>query len=388
MRLFPVILFTACAITPAQENTAIKTGAEQIGDYVSLLQGKRIALVANHTSLIHKSHLADTLLSMDLKLVKIFSPEHGFRGDAGAGDIINNSIDKKTGLPIISLYGDHKKPRQGDFDGIDIVVYDIQDVGVRFYTYISTLHYIMEACSEHNVGLIVLDRPNPLGYYIDGPVLDTNYRSFVGMHPIPVVYAMTVGELSRMINGEKWLKGGLTCNLTVIPCKNYDHNMRYQLPVNPSPNLNTMEAVYLYPSLCFFEGTMMSLGRGTGYPFRVVGHPDFPLKDFSFIPKVNASNKNPVYVNKICYGIDFRNLTTDQLKHMTQINLKWLINAYTTMNKGSAFFTDYLDKLAGVNMRYQITSGQSEEQIRQSWMNGKKQFIEKRKKYLLYEDFR
>jgi uncharacterized protein YbbC (DUF1343 family) len=208
------------------------------------------------------------------------------------------------------------------------------------------------------------------------------------MHPIPVVYGMTIGELSLMINGEKWLKGDVTCDLTVIPCKNYDHNLRYQLPVNPSPNLNSMEAVYLYPSFCFFEGTIMSLGRGTDYPFRVVGHPDFPLKTFSFIAKVNSANKSPLYMNKTCYGLDFRSLNTDELKQTTQINLNWLMNVYSTMNKGPVFFTDYFDKLAGVDMRNQITSGQSEEQIRQSWVNGIEQFIKKRKRYLLYEDFR
>ena len=333
-------------------------------------------------------HLADSLIRLGVRLTRIFSPEHGFRGDADAGAEIQNGVDERTGVPVISLYGNKTKPSAEDLQGIDIMIYDIQDVGVRFYTYISTLHYVMEACAENNVPLLILDRPDPLGYYIDGPVLEPEYRSFVGMHPIPVVYAMTPGELALMINGEKWLSGGIQCDLKVIPCRNYDHNTRYRLPVNPSPNLNCMEAIYLYPSVCLFEGTIMSLGRGTIFPFRVIGHPDYPDKSFSFIPVTGKANQNPLLKDQTCYGINLGSLTADSLQLMHAINLQWLLDTYKKMNRGKDFFTDYVDRLAGTGrLREQVIAGFTEDQIRQSWKLRLDEFTEKRKNYLLYPDF-
>lgn len=366
----------------------VVTGSGQTGRYIKELQGKSVGLVANHTTMIGKVHLADSLISLGVRLTKIFSPEHGFRGDADAGAEISNTADAKTGVPVISLYGNKTRPTGDDMKGIDILVYDIQDVGVRFYTYISTLYYIMEACAEKNIPLIVLDRPDPLGYYTDGPVLEPEYRSFVGMLPIPVVYGLTCGELARMINGEGWLSQGMQCKLTVIPCLNYDHNTFYPLPVYPSPNLNSQEAVYLYPSICFFEGTIMSLGRGTNFPFRVIGHPDYPEKSFSFTPRAGKSNQNPPLRDQLCYGIDLQTLTTDSLKRMHSINLQWLLETFKKMDRGKDFFTVYIDRLAGTGqLRQQILAGFSEQQIRQSWQAGLARFNEKRRKYLLYPDF-
>jgi uncharacterized protein YbbC (DUF1343 family) len=385
---FGLQLFQACVAKSDPPRQSVKTGADQTSLYFPLLEGKSVGLIANHTSITGQVHLADTMIQSGIHLVKIFAPEHGFRGTADAGENITNGMDSQTGVPIISLYGSKSKPAASDLKGIDVMVYDIQDVGVRFYTYISTLHYVMEACAENNVPLLILDRPDPLGHYVDGPVLDTAFRSFVGMHPIPVVYGMTVGELARMINGEGWLAGGLACELKVIPCDNYDHKTFYSLPIDPSPNLNSMEAVYLYPSLCFFEGTIMSLGRGTPYPFRVVGHPDYPVRTFSFTPQATAANKNPVHRDKICYGNDFRSMAVADLQQMRELNLQWLIGTYKTMGKREDFFTDYIDKLAGTgNLRKQIVEGLTEEQIRQSWQRELVKFKVIRKKYILYNDF-
>jgi uncharacterized protein YbbC (DUF1343 family) len=273
-------------------------------------------------------------------------------------------------------------------EGIDIRVYDIQDVGVRFYTYISTLHYIMEACAENGVPLLVLDRPDPLGHYVDGPMREEGFTSFVGLDPLPVVYAMTPGELARMINGEKWLKDGMKCDLQVIPCKGWDHKAPYDLPVHPSPNLKSMEAIYLYPSICFFEGTVMSLARGTDAPFRMVGHPDYPDKDFSFVPRTGFANKNPLLLDKTCYGIDLRRFQTDSLKSIRGIDLKWLIMVYRKMNMGKDFFNDYFDKLAGGSgLRNQILAGVPAEEIVAGWKTQLTPFMEKRRSYLLYPDF-
>jgi len=390
-----IVLILLCSIlfncrpesTPEQPD-GVRTGAEQTEKYLPNIIDKSVALVANHTTLIGNTHSADSLLSLGVKITRIFAPEHGFRGEAGAGDLIDNSIDRKTGIPVISLYGSEKKPLPAYLDDIDIMIYDIQDVGVRFYTYISTMHYVMEACAEKGIPLIIFDRPNPLGYYVDGPVLDTSYKSFVGMHPVPVVYGMTAGELAQMINGEGWLKGGVQCNLTVIPCSGYSHNTYYTLPVSPSPNLNSMEAVYLYPSLCFFEGTQMSLGRGTDFPFRVIGHPEYPDKSFSFIPQRNMGNKNPVFLDTRCYGLDLRSMGLDTLRQMRQINLEWLIKVYSSMKLGGKFFTEYLDRLAGsAELRKQITAGKTAEEIRESWQPALMKFRSTRKKYLLYNDF-
>lgn len=364
-------------------------GAERTEVYMPMLKGKAVGLVANHTSIVEDRHLADTLISSGIHVAKIFSPEHGFRGMAGAGDLVGNTIDSISKIPVISLYGSSKKPSPDDLKGIDVMLYDIQDVGVRFYTYISTMHYVMEACAEQGIPVIILDRPNPLGQYIDGPVLDTSsFRSFVGMHPVPVVYGMTSGELAGMINGEGWLKHGVRCDLQVVQCNFYDHNSYYTLPLNPSPNLRSMEAIYLYPSVCFFEGTVMSLGRGTDTPFRVIGHPQYPDKSFSFTPVVNESNSNPLFRDKLCYGIDLRMLDSDTLKNLKMINLDWLIKVYSDMKSGEKFFTDYFDLLAGnTDLRARIVNGMSGNEIRKSWKPQIDNFKKIRQKYLLYKDF-
>jgi uncharacterized protein YbbC (DUF1343 family) len=387
--LILTLLFSqACNSTSNDSSRPVKTGADQTSLYLPLLKGKTVGLVANHTTVIGHTHLADSLIKSGVDLKIIFAPEHGFRGDADAGANITNAVDRKTGIPVISLYGSKIKPSAEDLKDIEIMIYDIQDVGVRFYTYISTLHYVMEACAEHNIQLLILDRPNPNGHYVDGPLLDTAYRSFVGVHPIPVVYGMTIGELARMINGEKWLSGGLECDLKVIPCDNYDHTTFYMLPINPSPNLNCMEAVYLYPSTCFFEGTIMSLGRGTSFPFRVIGHPDYPDHSFSFVPLAMESNRNPLLKGQTCYGKDLRSFSIRDLQQLRAVKLGWLLDTYRLMNKGDVFFTEYIDKLAGSGtLRKQILSGADEAAIRQSWQADLQKFKLIRGKYLIYKDF-
>jgi uncharacterized protein YbbC (DUF1343 family) len=385
--LLAAFLLSGCGPAPSQTPT-VMTGAEQTGLYLPMIKAKAVGLVANHTSLIAGRHMVDSLLALQVNLKKIFAPEHGFRGDAGAGDLIDHSVDLKTGTPVISLYGSRKKPSKHDLQDIEIMVYDIQDVGVRFYTYISTLHYVMEACAENNIPLIILDRPNPLGFYVDGPVLETTFRSFVGMHPIPVVYGMTVGELAQMINGEGWLSNKRSCQLTIIPCNNYNHALYYELPTDPSPNLNSMQAVYLYPSLCFFEGTIMSVGRGTPFPFRVAGHPEYPDTSFSFVPHATIANNKPLFAGLRCYGINLQYLDVVNLQQMRELNLEWLINAYKAMGRNEVFFTEYINKLAGTDsFSKQIIDGWTEEEMRQSWQTELQSFMNKRKRYLLYDDF-
>lgn len=363
--------------------------AWQLTSYLPLLSGKRIAVAANQTSLIGNVHLVDTLLSLHVNIQKIFCPEHGFRGTADAGETIMNETDSRTGIPIISLYGKKLKPTRKDLTGIDIFLFDIQDVGTRFYTYISTLHYVMESCAENDILLVVLDRPNPNGNYIDGPALDTSFRSFVGMHPVPVVYGMTIGEYALMINGEKWLKKNMQCNIKVIPCDYYSHKSVYQLPVRPSPNLPDMRSVYLYPTLCLFEGTMMSVGRGTPWPFQVIGHPLYPDTAFSFVPAtIPGTAKNPLFEGQICYGLNLRNTDTTEVWKPRQINIDILISVYNKMGKNPGFFNAFFDKLAGTNqLRTQIVNGKSESEIRKSWEKDLQKFRETRKKYLLYDDF-
>ncbi len=381
-----VIIFAGCNTAPSQQS--VQTGCERTDLYLQKLNGKSVGMVANHTSVIGTEHLADFLIRQGVKITRIFAPEHGFRGEADAGADIRNDTDAVTGVPVVSLYGNKLKPVAADLEGIDILIYDIQDVGVRFYTYISTLHYLMEACAENNIPLLILDRPDPLGFYVDGPVMEDGFRSFVGLNPIPVVYGMTPGELAQMINGEGWLKNGGKCRLEVIPCSGYDHDTRYQLPVNPSPNLNCMEAVYLYPSVCLFEGTIMSLGRGTSSPFRVIGHPDYPDKSFSFIPRAGRSNQNPLLKDQTCYGINLQNLSLDSLEQMTSINLGWLMDVSQKMNRGKDFFIPYIDRLAGTGkLREQILGGFTEKQIREDWQQGLDDFCKKRAHYLLYPDF-
>ncbi len=386
-------------------NTVIElpiiTGAENVKAYLPILKNKNVGIVTNQTGVIittkpssvplyNGSHaegttinfinLVDFLVNQKISVQKIFAPEHGFRGTADAGEHVVDGKDTKTGLPIISLYGNNKKPKAEQLAGIDVMVFDLQDVGARFYTYISTLHYIMEACAENNIQLIVLDRPNPNGAIVDGPILEKEYTSFVGMHPIPLLHGMTIGEYAKMINGEKWLKNGIQCNLTVIPCLNYKREMTYRLPVKPSPNLPNDQAVNLYPSLCLFEGTNVSVGRGTEMQFQIYGSPYLPISDFSFTPIPNLGAKDPVYKNQVCYG---ENLTS--IPRVNQLELKWLVKAYTTTSDKSNFFSDFFTKLAGTKkLQQQIESGISEQEIRKSWEKGLNQFKEMRKKYLIY----
>jgi uncharacterized protein YbbC (DUF1343 family) len=366
-------------ITISKSN--IETGADNYNAYLPLLKGKKIGIVTNQTGILSdKTHLVDFLLAKEIAIKTIFAPEHGFRGTADAGEHVVDGKDSKTALPIISLYGDNKKPKPEQLAGIDILVFDLQDVGARFYTYISSLHYIMEACAENNVSLLILDRPNPNVTIIDGPVLKKEYASFVGMHPIPLLHGMTIGEYAQMINGEKWLKNGIQCKLTVIPCLIYNRKMDYSLPIKPSPNLPNDQSVNLYASLCLFEGTNVSVGRGTEKQFQIYGSPYLPKSDFSFIPKPNLGAQNPVYNAVLCYGED---LST--YPRVNQLELKWLIKAYQSTNDKSKFFNSFFAKLAGTKkLQQQIESGTSQADIRKSWEKGLNEFKEMRKKYLIY----
>ncbi len=387
----PLILVAAivssCSV--ARINTLrgkINTGDLRTGKYLPLLEGKCVAVVANQTSMAGSTHLVDTLVSLGINIKVIFAPEHGFRNMADAGETISDSRDSKTGIGIISLYGSHLKPGSDDLEGIDVVVFDIQDVGTRFYTYISTLSLVMESCASTGKKLIVLDRPDPNGFYFDGNILDTTYRSFVGMHPVPVVHGMTTGEYARMVNGEGWIKGGLKCDLMVVECENYTHSSLYILPVPPSPNLPNQTSVYLYPTLCFFEGTALSCGRGTQFPFQVFGSPEMPDKGFSFTPESMAGAKSPLYQGKKCFGTDLRNEGEENLVPVPHLNLKWIIEAYKEYPQKDKFFNSYFDTLAGGPMlRQQIISGMTEEAIRATWTDGLRKFGKIREKYLLYK---
>ncbi|QIH39370.1 DUF1343 domain-containing protein [Flavobacterium sp. Sr18] len=361
--------------------TEIITGADNYANYLHLLKNQKIGIVTNQTGILsNKTHLVDFLIEKNIAVQKIFAPEHGFRGTADAGEHVVDGKDSKTGLSIISLYGDNKKPKPEQLAGIDIMVFDLQDVGARFYTYISSLHYIMEACAENNIPLIILDRPNPNGSIVDGPILEPAFTSFVGMHSIPLLHGMTIGEYAKMINGEKWLKNGMQCKLTVIPCSNYNRTMNYSLPVKPSPNLPNDQSVNLYASLCLFEGTNVSVGRGTEKQFQIYGSPYLPKSDFSFIPKPNFGAQNPVYNGVLCYGED---LST--YPRLNQLELKWIIKAYQTTIDKSKFFNPFFTKLAGTKkLQQQIEAGISEDIIRESWKKGLIEFQEMRKKYLVY----
>lgn len=367
----------------------LKEGAERTDKYFPLISGKSIAIVAHPASIVGNKHLVDTLLKSGVKLKKIFAPEHGFRGNEEAGQSIKNHIDKKTGLPVISLYGKNYKPKSEDLKDVQVVLFDLQDVGARFYTYISTLHYVMEACAENKKQFIVLDRPNPNGYYIDGPVLDLKFKSFTGMHPVPIVYGMTIGEYAQMINGEGWLANGIKCNLTVIPVENYTHDDLYQLPVRPSPNLPNMSSVYLYPSLCLFEGTMVSVGRGTSKPFQQFGFPGLKGSDYFFTPvPIKGSSENPMYNNELCSGYDVSNYGEMYVKYFRKIYLFWIRNLYSSCEKKDNFFNNYFNNLAGNDvLKKQIIEGMKEEDIRKTWGADLKKFKSVRKKYLLYKDF-
>ena len=370
----------------ATNNTKTILGNQRTEKYLPLLENKNVALIANQTSLIHKTHIVDSLLSLDINLKKVFAPEHGFRGNRDNGTHIKNSIDPKTGLPIISLYGKNKKPSNEQLNGIDILIFDIQDVGARFYTYLSTLHYVMEAAGENNIRVIVLDRPNPNAHYIDGPVMEENCKSFVGLHPVPIVYGMTIGEYALMINGQKWLKNKVKCDLTVIECENYWHSKEYILPVAPSPNLQSKEAIALYPSLCLFEGTVISVGRGTKRPFEIIGHPSYKNSKYTFTPKSMYGSKNPPFKNQTCYGVDVKNKNPLRLN---SLNLKYLINAYNALKEKTTFFNKnlFFDKLSGnKKLREQIIKGLNENEIRKTWQEDLNKFKQIRKKYLLYND--
>ncbi|HOU74935.1 MAG TPA: DUF1343 domain-containing protein [Tenuifilum sp.] len=384
-----VLTFSVSVFLITARAQEILPGARLMSNYLPLVQGKRVAVVANHTTLVSSKHLVDTLLSVGVTVKKIFSPEHGFRGDIEAGELIGNYTDKVTGLPVISLYGGSKKPKPADLSDVDVLIFDLQDVGVRFYTYISTMHYVMEACAENNKPLIILDRPNPNGFYVDGPVLDTAYRSFVGMHPVPLVHGMTIGEFAQMINGEGWLKGKIQCNLTVIPCKGYTHSMTTALPVRPSPNLPNHLSILLYPSLGLFEGTVVSVGRGTDYPFQVFGFPNFPDKGFRYIPvEKRGASLNPPYKGKPVYGIDLRDYSVNYFLDRREIILDWLIYSYNNYPEKDKFFNNFFNLLAGTSvLRQQIENGLTPSEIRATWQPALEQFKLLRKKYLLYPDF-
>ncbi|MBQ6156817.1 MAG: DUF1343 domain-containing protein [Bacteroidales bacterium] len=390
-----MVLTAACAqskpsepsVTAASE-TVLRTGAECMERYLPLLEGKRVAVCGNQTSVVGKTHLVDTLLARDVNIVKLLCPEHGFRGQAEAGATIASGKDPLTGLPVVSLYGKNKKPTAEQLQDVDILLFDLQDVGCRFYTYISTLHYVMEAAAEVGVKVIVLDRPNPNGFYVDGPVLEPQYKSFVGMHPVPVVYGMTIGEYARMINGEKWLANGAKCDLEVVKLEGYTHQTRYELPVAPSPNLQTKKAILFYPSLCFFEGTNVSVGRGTDHPFEMYGAPGLLDGAYTFTPHaIPGVSENPPFKDQVCRGELLASVCIDW-DAPGSLDLFFLLNAYQNYPDKANFFlkNNFFDKLAGTDqLRKQIVEGVSEEEIRASWKPGLEKFKEIRGKYLLYE---
>ena len=370
--------------TKQAEVKKIIVGAEQTEKYLPLIEGKNIAIVVNQTSIVDGKHLLDTLIAMGVSVKKIFAPEHGFRGNIDRGKNFNNKIDEKTGLPIISLLGKNRRPTAEQLAEIDIVIFDIQDVGVRFYTYISTMHEVMEACAENQKQFIVFDRPNPNGDYVDGPVLKRQYKSFVGMHPIPIVHGLTVGELAQMINGEFWLENGI-CDLTVIPVKNYTHSTPYSLPIKPSPNLPNARSIRLYPSLCFFEATNISIGRGTKFPFQVIGYPNNTFGDFTFTPvDIEGMQTNPTQEGKICFGIDLREAPMD-----SKFTLKYVIDFYKKANSINIDFfsrSNWFNLLAGNSeLQQQIKSGLSEHEIRDSWQDELEKYKKMRELYLIYE---
>ncbi|MBQ0130213.1 MAG: DUF1343 domain-containing protein [bacterium] len=359
------------------------SAAQQMDDYLPLLQGKKVGIVGNQTSIIGTTHLVDTLIAKGVNIKKIYTPEHGFRGTADAGAKVNSGKDEKTGLPIVSLYGKAKKPTPEMLQGIDVVLFDLQDVGVRFYTYISTLTYVMEAAAENNIPVIVLDRPNPNGFYVDGPVLKAENKSFVGMHAVPVVYGMTIGEYGKMANGERWLKNGVQCDLTVIPINNYNRNAIYELPVKPSPNLPNWESVYLYPTLCFFEGSIVSVGRGTETPFQIFGHPNM-RGEYSFTPKSTSGASKPLLEGQRCRGENLVEFAHGYAFNDNQLHLEWFIEAYQQLSDKD-FFTSYFNLLSGdKKLRSQIEQGLSADEIRASWKNEIDAFMKIRNKYLMY----
>ena len=385
--LLSVSLLSFTCAQEHQEEQRLKMGAEITNKYFPLLEGKRVAVMSNQSGMVGDEHLVDFLVAGNHNVVGIFSPEHGFRGTADAGEHVSSSVDQKTGLPIWSLYGSGTgKPTARQMEQFDTLVFDLQDVGLRFYTYYASMARLMDACAQHNKEMIVLDRPNPNGFYVDGPLLDMKHKSGVGWLPIPVVHGMTLGELALMINGEKWLPGGRVCNLTVVPCEGYTHQTRYELPIAPSPNLPNIHSIYLYPSTCLFEGTVMSLGRGTDFPFEVYGHPNYKGSDFSFTPRSVSGAKNPPLLNKKCYGVDLREMSNQDIWERG-FDLSYVIDAYQNMNIGNKFFSSFFEKLVGVDyIRQDIIAGKSADEIRQKWSGDVEQFVKQRRPYLLYEE--
>lgn len=390
--LLPLLFSCICITLTAQE--AIRTGAEQTEKYLPLLKGKRVGILANPTSIIGNKHLVDSLLKLGVHIVKVFGPEHGFRGNASAGARVADETDAATGIPVISLYGPKNKPSKEDLADVDIMVYDLQDVGVRFYTNINALVRLMDACHDNNKPLLILDRPNPNGYLIDGPILDMKYKSGIGMFPIPIAHGLTIGEFAQMANGEGWLTNKAKCDITIIPVANYAHDMPYILPVKPSPNLNTQQAVMLYPSTCLFEGIYLNHGRGTYYPFTMIGSPELKgVYDFCFTPTgIKGMAETPLFADQPCYGLDLRHYDVEQLRKKGQINLQWIIELYKNHPHKEKFFDSKLSREMGTietrvgtgDFRQQIINGVSEEDIRKSWEPGLSQYKEMRKKYLLY----
>lgn len=387
-RLVTLSLCCMFILSLVAQNNAVKVGAESTNEYLPLLKGKRIAVLSNQTGMLGNEHLIDFLYKKKCNIVSIFSPEHGFRGDADAGEHVSSSVDAKTGIPIRSLYdGDTGKPSKEVMKNIDVLVFDLQDVGLRYYTYLTTMARMMDACAENNVQMIVLDRPNPNGHYVDGPILDMKHKSAVGWLPIPVVHGMTLGELALMINGENWLPEGRQCNVKVVKCKHYTHQTKYELPVAPSPNLPNMRSIYLYPVLCFFEATPVSLGRGTDFPFQVYGHPNMKGYAFEFTPRSVPGAKNPPLLNKTCYGVDMRLEPSIEQVWKNGVDLGPLIDAYTNLNLDDHFFRPFFEKLVGVDyVRKMIKQGKSASEIKAMWAGDVEQFKKQRAPYLLYPE--
>ncbi|MGO2349827.1 exo-beta-N-acetylmuramidase NamZ family protein [Pseudoalteromonas nigrifaciens] len=383
--LFFILSATLILSVQADEaKGSIVVGAQQYAKYLPQLKNKRVGLVVNQTSTVGKTHLVDSLLAKNVNITKIFAPEHGFRGDHDAGAHVKNTVDSKTGIPLISIYGNNKKPSAEVLADVDVMIFDIQDVGVRFYTYISSMHYMMEAAAEQGIEFLVLDRPNPNIAYVDGPILEPQFKSFVGMHPIPIVHGMTVGELANMIKGEGWINQAAVLELNVIPVTGYTRATSYSLPIKPSPNLPNDTAISLYPSLCFFEATPISIGRGTDFAFQVIGYSPIALGEFNFTPRaIKGAALNPKFKNQTVQGLDLRQATTKGL------DLSYLISAYKQLNNNNITFferADFMDKLAGTDkLRLAIEAGQSAQQIKQTWQAGLMQFKQQRAPYLLYE---
>lgn len=384
--LFIVILAFITLHCQAKQSRVI-VGAEQTNDYLPILKNKRIAVFSNHTGMVENKHLLDVLLENKINVVAIFSPEHGFRGNADAGEHVSSSVDQKTGVPILSLYdGQLGKPSEDSMRKFDLLIVDIQDVGLRFYTYYASMVRLMDACAEYNRKMLILDRPNPNGHYVDGPILDMKYKSGVGWLPIPVVHGMTLGELALMVNGERWLPASRICDITVIKCKNYTHQTMYQLPIPPSPNLPNMKAVYLYPSICYFEATPVSLGRGTQLPFQVYGHPNMTGYNYSFTPQSTSGAKNPPQLGRLCHGVNLSELSEEEIRKKG-VDLSYLIDAYRNLNMDDYFFRPFFERLIGTDyVRKMIEQGKDADEIKAMWKEDVEKFKVQRRPYLLYEE--